>query len=152
MHKLTLTVVFRNGADNYQAWQPHEYRSLPVISVAPVRRPKLDAAGTEYSFDAEKDLMKEKMKTILRIAAHWGHRDICLGAFGVGPVFRNPARETANMWKQLLFGEQEFKGAFENIVFAIDTSASSSAKSSGSDLEIYKEVFDPHKLFPTKYR
>jgi uncharacterized protein (TIGR02452 family) len=96
--------------------------------------------------------MKEKMKTILRIAAHWGHRDICLGAFGVGPVFRNPARETANMWKQLLFGEQEFKGAFENIVFAIDTSASSSAKTSGSDLEIYKEEFDPHKLFPTKYR
>jgi uncharacterized protein (TIGR02452 family) len=105
-----------------------------------------------YSFDAEQDLMKEKMRTILRIAANWGHRDICLGAFGVGPVFRNPAKETAKMWKQLLFDDEEFKGAFENIVFAIDTSVSSSAKTTGLDLEIYREVFNPHTLFPTTYR
>lgn len=96
--------------------------------------------------------MKEKMKTILRIAAYWRHRDICLGAFGVGPIFRNPARETANIWKQLLFEDKEFEGAFENIVFAIDTSASSSAKTCASDLETYRDVFDPRHLFPTKYR
>jgi uncharacterized protein (TIGR02452 family) len=96
--------------------------------------------------------MKEKMKTILRIAAYWRYRDIVLGAFGVGPVFRNPPRETAEMWKQLLFGDKEFNGAFENIVFAIDTSASSSSKTCSADLEIYREVFAPNNLFPTKFR
>lgn len=123
-----------------------------MISVAPVRRPKLDGTGTLYSFEEEREHMREKMKTILRIAAHWGHQALCLGAFGVGPVFRNPARETANMWKELLFNDREFEGAFHDVVFAIDTSSASSQKASTSDLEIYRAVFDPNQLFPTKYR
>jgi hypothetical protein len=152
LHMLKMTVIFRSGPDNYQVWQLHEYRSVPVISVAPVRRPKLDGSGTVYSFEEEREHMREKMKTILRIAAHWGHRGFCLGAFGVGPIFRNPARETAEMWKHLLFNDREFLGAFNDVVFAIDTSSTSGQKASTSDLEIYRAVFDPNELFPTKYR
>jgi hypothetical protein len=72
--------VFRDGPEHYTLWR--EFRSLPVISVAPVRRPKLDETGTRYSFEQEKELMMEKMRTVLRIAAYCGNRDICLGAFG----------------------------------------------------------------------
>ncbi|KAF2433702.1 hypothetical protein EJ08DRAFT_668686 [Tothia fuscella] len=144
-------VIFRSGQDDYRPWPQQEYRSIPVISVAPVRRPKLDSTSTTYSFDDEKELMRDKMRSILRIATYYRYRDLCLGAFGVGPVFRNPARETANMWKELLFDSEEFN-SFENIVFAIDTSASSSQKTGSADLEVYRETFDPHHLFPTKFR
>src|ERR1700761_6649239 len=92
---LSLTVLYRDGPEHYQLWQ--EFKSLPVISVAPVRRPKLDESGKRYSFSQEKDLMFEKMRTVLRIAAMFKHADIVLGAFGVGHIFRNPAREVARM-------------------------------------------------------
>jgi uncharacterized protein (TIGR02452 family) len=125
---------------------------MSVISVAPIRGPRLDATNTDYSFGEERELMMAKMKAILRIAAYYGFKDICLGAFGVGPIFRNPARVTAEMWKSLLFYDEEFKTAFENIVFAIDTSTASSSKTSKSDFDVYTEVFDPNQLFPTTYR
>lgn len=127
-------------------------RPVPVISVVPVRRPKLDESGTRYSFEQERELMKDKMRTILRIAAQWRHRDICLGAFGVGPIFRNPAREVAEMWKQLLFEESEFTGVFSNVVFAIESPMNGGSKSSLSDLEIFQHVFDPARIFATNYR
>jgi uncharacterized protein (TIGR02452 family) len=96
--------------------------------------------------------MKDKMRSILRIAAQWGHRDICLGAFGVGPIFRNPVREVAEMWKQLLFEESEFTGVFSNVVFAIETQSNVSSRSGSSDLEVFQYVFDPSRIFATAYR
>lgn len=90
--------------------------ALPVISVAPVRRPKLDTTGEKYSFSQEKELMKEKIRTTLRIAVYYKHSDICLGAFGIGPGFRNPAHEVADMWKDILFSEAEFKGMYHPFV------------------------------------
>jgi len=90
-----------------------------------------------------------KMRTILRIAAKWGHEDICLGAFGLGPIFKNPAEEVAEMWKQLLFEEKEFKGVFLNVVFAIGCSTNDG---SPYGLEILRYVLDPSRIFPTKYR
>lgn len=143
-------VVFRDGPDQYDVWR--EFRPVPVISVAPVRRPKLDETGTKYSFDQERELMKDKMRSILRIAAQWRHRDICLGAFGVGPIFRNPVREVAEMWKQLLFEDSEFTGVFSNVVFAIETPSNVSSKSGLSDLEVFQHIFDPSRIFATTYR
>ena len=143
-------MVFRDGPEHYEVWR--DFRPVPVISVAPVRRPKLDETGTRYSFDQERELMKDKMRSILRIAAQWGHRDICLGAFGVGPIFRNPVREVAEMWKQLLFEESEFTGVFANVVFAIETPSNMSSKSGPSDLEIFQYIFDPSRIFATTYR
>ena len=96
--------------------------------------------------------MQEKMRTILRIAAWNKHQDVCLGPFGTGPVFKNPVREVAEMWKELLFEESEFTGAFKNIIFAIDAKHSGSARSSKSDLDVFNEVFDPSRIFRTNVR
>lgn len=123
-----------------------------MISVAPVKRPKLNETGTEYSFDQERGLMKDKMRSILRIAANHRHRDFCLGAFGVGPIFRNPAREVAEMWKQLLFDDVEFTGVFLNVVFVIENPSNDSSKSGPSELEIFQHVLDPSRIFATTYR
>ncbi|KAH7138345.1 hypothetical protein B0J11DRAFT_13297 [Dendryphion nanum] len=144
--------VFRDGPDNnYAHWK--EMKWLPVISVAPVRRPKLDEAGTNYSFIQEKELMIEKMRTVLRIAVYCGHTSLCIGAFGVGPIFRNPVDEVAKMWRKLLFEEPEFSGVFTDVVFAIEKSlVGGSAKGALSELEIFKKEFDPSTIFPTRYR
>ncbi|KZF21766.1 hypothetical protein L228DRAFT_159494 [Xylona heveae TC161] len=143
-------VVFRSGPDQYQVWR--DFKVLPVISVAPVRRPKLDESGTRYSFEQERELMMEKMRTVLRIAAAWGHSDLCLGAFGVGHGFRNPVTEIASMWRTILFSEPEFQGLFSNIVFAIESSQTGNAKGGLTDYEVFKQEFDPSNIFRTAYR
>lgn len=96
--------------------------------------------------------MRDKMRTVLRIAAAWNHGEICLGGFGTGPVFRNPAIEIAQMWKSLLFEEDEFSGVFSNVVFAIESSPPGYPKGGTSDYEVFKEVFDPSNVFPTLFR
>lgn len=153
MHLLTFPVVFRGGPDqDYATFQAEDIVSLPVISVAPVRRPKLDETGSRYSFAQEKELMIEKMRTVLRIASYCGHKNLVLGAFGLGPIFRNPTREVAGMWRKLLFEEEEFSGVFTDIVFAIDSSmVEPPTKNGSSDADIFREEFDPSTIFPTRY-
>lgn len=149
---LCAKVVFRGGPE--QDYAPFaEVQSLPVISVAPVRRPKLDESGTKYSFAAEKELMREKMRAVLRIASYCGHRNLVLGAFGLGPIFKNPATEVARMWRTLLFEDDEFFGVFQDIVFAIDSAMVAPATKGGmSDLEIFRREFDPSLIFPVRYQ
>lgn len=89
------------------------------------------------------------MRMVLRIAARHGHSDLCMGAFGVGPGFRNPVRQVAAMWRDLLFGEEEFKNAFSNIVFAIENSTTGISKGGFSDHEIFKREFDPSIVVPS---
>ena len=144
-------MVFRSGPDKgYRVWK--EFKALPVISVAPIRRPKLDESGKDYSFGQEKELMKEKMRAVLRIAAARHHYDLCIGAFGVGFGFRNPAAQVASMWRELLFGETEFQGAFHNVVFALESTSNGSSKATLSDLDIFKREFDPSNTHKTTYR
>ena len=141
--------VFRSNAEaNYVPYS--DPKELPVISVAPVRRPKLDETGSYYSFAQEKELMREKMRTVLRIASWVGNESICIGAFGIGPIFRNPVGEVASMWRKLLFDEEEFKGVFTDVVFCIENNGPS--KGSRSDADVFRDEFDPSAIFPTRYR
>lgn len=141
-------VVFRSKADDgYSIWPT--FKPIPVISVAPIRRPKLDDTGSSYSFAQEKELMKEKMRMVLRIAVAHGHSDLCMGAFGVGPGFRNPVRQVAAMWRDLLFSEVEFKNCFSNIVFVIENTGSCTTKGGQSDYDIFRREFDPSNVVPS---
>ena len=122
-------VIFREGSEgNYIAWPPEEWTVVSVVSVSSVCRPKLDESGAHYSFQAERDLQHEKMRTILRIAALNGHVNLVLGGFGSADprqnstgLHRNPVGEVAAMWKDLLFEDWEFKGWFRNVVFAFNS-------------------------------
>ena len=95
--------------------------------------------------------MKEKMRTILRIAIVRQHSDLCMGAFGVGFGFRNPAVQVAKMWREILFTEDEFRGAFGNIVFAIESTGSTN-KDGTTDLEVFRKEFAPSNVIKTSYR
>ncbi|PBP19815.1 hypothetical protein BUE80_DR009320 [Diplocarpon rosae] len=170
-------VVFRKGPEKYESLP--EYQALPIISVCPVKRPKLDAAQKKYSFKQEKELMRDKIRTALRIAVWYGHVNLVIGTFGLGPGFRNPAEEVALMWRDALLKEPEFAGRFRDVVFAFDSpeggaaaaaaASSSSSKSSSSktakssssvssrcsvaaDLEVFRHIFKPavvHDAFKT---
>lgn len=122
-------VFYRNGPSDYQKWDTFKY--LPVISVTPMRRPKLDSSKQRYAFNEEKELMRDKLRSILRIAAANGHHDICLGSFGTGSVWKNPAKEVADMWKELLFSDSEFTGLFKNVIFAFPEH--------GPDMEVFEK-------------
>ncbi|KAK6352795.1 hypothetical protein TWF696_004798 [Orbilia brochopaga] len=114
--------IIRGGPEqNYSLWDEKAWRSVSVISVAPVRRPKVDETGNLYSFPQERELQREKMRAVLRIAAYQGIADICLSPFGCGcSSYRNPVEEVCQIWKELLLTRgDEFDGWFRNVVFAV---------------------------------
>lgn len=101
--------------------KPDELPVLSVVSVAAINGPKVfkDAAGDEvYKDRKDREVMKEKMRVVLRIAAVNGHRALVLGALGCG-AFGNPRGEVVACWKEI-FSEQEFQGGWwESVVFAV---------------------------------
>lgn len=66
-------------------------------------------------------IIKEKIRTILRIGALMGHDSLVLGALGCG-AFCTPPAQMARLFHQVL-DETEFQGRFSKLVFAITDSA-----------------------------
>jgi uncharacterized protein (TIGR02452 family) len=98
---------------------------VDVISCAAVRGPEIDENG-RYAEPAQRDLMREKIKRLLRAAVIKGCRRLVLGAFGCG-AFGNPPGEVAELFKRALMGKHgigvgkrggEFAGFFDEVVFA----------------------------------
>ena len=73
--------------------------------------------------EADKPILKEKIRTILRIGAIKKHDSLVLGSLGCG-AFCTPPAQMARLFHQVL-DEQEFQGRFKEIVFAIIDSPSS---------------------------
>lgn len=98
---------------------------VSVLSVAALRCPELATQtlpdGKErkvFKEPKDRDLTKDKMRLCLRMAASRGHRLLVLGALGCG-AFRNPRREVADCWLEVL-REQEFAGGWwEGLWFAV---------------------------------
>ena len=67
--------------------------------------------------EADKPVLKEKIRTILRIGALKGHDSLVLGALGCG-AFCTPPAQMARLFHEVL-DENEFQGRFSKIVFAI---------------------------------
>lgn len=98
---------------------------VSVVSIAAIRRPKLEDAQTIsgdqrkiFKDTEDRMLTKKKMRLALRIAASKGHESLVLGALGCG-AFRNPVEEIADVWKEVL-GEDEFDGGWwKEVWFAV---------------------------------
>ena len=110
-----------SGHDLLDLSRPDELPVLSFISVAAIRGPAITKtlAGEErYKHAGDRDLMKEKIRVVLRIAAATRHRRLVLGALGCG-AFGNPRVEVARCWREV-FEEQEFRGGWwETVVFAV---------------------------------
>ena len=116
---------FRSTKDEGYALLDEPFRAA-VISVASLNyNPKhghnsLDNGNIP---EADKPILKEKIRTILRIGALKGHDSLVLGALGCG-AFCTPPAQMARLFHEVM-DEQEFEGRFRKIVFAIIDSPSS---------------------------
>ena len=116
---------FRHGADKNYSLRESTF-DCPIITVASLsNRQKNDYTNDEqiyfkadgYLTDEGREIEKNKIRTIFRIALDNGHRDLILGAFGCG-VYHLQCDEVANLFKDVL-DEPEFKNRFRKLVFAI---------------------------------
>lgn len=124
LYSPTVIIIRRSMASGHGLLDLNKPEQLPVVSVvsvAAVRGPVIarDHDGNErYKNIEDRTLMKQKMRTVLRIAAKSGHRRLVLGALGCG-AFGNPREEVVECWKETL-QEHEFGGGWwEEIVFAV---------------------------------
>ena len=120
----TVVVIRQNRSSGHGLLDLSKPDDLPVfscVSVAAIRGPAIekDAGGVEkYKRADDREVMKEKMRVVLRIAAFMEHRVLVLGALGCG-AFANPKGEVVECWKEV-FSEGEFQGGWwERVVFAV---------------------------------
>lgn len=112
-----ITVFRGNEASGYpllkKPW------TVNMIAVAGIDTPDTtcDPYGEIIMAQYEAERTKNKIRTILRIAADNGQRYLILGALGCG-AFDNPPRHVARLFRETL-SEPEFKGAFARVHFAI---------------------------------
>jgi uncharacterized protein (TIGR02452 family) len=125
----TVLVIRDSLANGHKLLDCRDPRQLPVISVvsaAAIYQPSVacklcqpkELSHNFYARGEDRDLMKEKIRIILRTAIKNKHRKIVLGAFGCG-AFRNPPKEVACLFADVLL-EPEFSGGWwEDVVFAV---------------------------------
>lgn len=112
---------------------------VSIISMAASEQPAVDQSGAvvKYATQSERSLMQDKMRMVLRVAAVNLHGRLILGAIGCG-VFGHPAHEVADCWKTVL-QEKEFKGWFDQIVFAV-------LDREEGNYEVFKSALDRFKI------
>ena len=132
----TVVVVRDSISNQHRLLDLSQITHLPVVSVvsmAALRDPAVlrrVGDGREiYAEPADRELMRAKMRMVLRVAAAKGHRRLVLGALGCG-AFGNPRGEVVGLWKEVLL-EPEFGGGWwEEVVFAVlDTNRDQDADS-----------------------
>ncbi len=113
-----------------------DFYKVSIISVAAMNRPQIDSEGNVAEYLVEG--IKNKIRTILRIAEEHAHDSLVLGAFGCG-AFKNPPTHIAKLFHEII--DSEFKGKFKKICFAILEDHNSVRKDSkeGNFLPFYNE-------------
>ena len=113
--------VFRNAHDLYSFAE--DTFKVGIVSVAALDFNEKHGKNLEYKakgggFTSEgEQIMKNKIRTIYRIALANGHDSLVAGAFGCG-AFRLPADEVARLVHEII-NEAEFKNKFAKVIFAI---------------------------------
>ncbi len=128
--------VFRDGASGDYAFLDN-YFHLAFVSVAAINRPRLEGNRIARSLVP---IVKNKIRTILRIGLKYGHNAIVLGAFGCG-AFKNPPQHMAELFKEVL-AEDEFRNKYNKVVFAIlENHHNHEGHNPNGNLEPFKQVF-----------
>ena len=95
-----------NGHELLDCRDPASLPTISVVSAAAIHHPmvafhKKHPKDLMYAIQDDQDLMKEKIRVILRTAIKNKHRQIVLGAFGCG-AFKNPPMEVAYLFLDVL--------------------------------------------------
>ena len=122
--------VFRNGLDHHALLE--EPYKVGIVSVAALDFNEKHGKNREYQAadggitPEGVEVMKNKIRTIYRIALSNGHDALVAGAFGCG-AFRLPTDTVASFFHEIL-NDEEFKNKFTKVVFAILDKEGSSGK------------------------
>lgn len=124
IYSLKVMIIRKSMKDGHGLLDLREPKNLAVVSVvsvAAICQPSVASTASgmkKYSNDADRRLMTEKIRLMLRMTIRHKHTQLVLGAFGCG-AFGNPREEVANIFVQVL-AEKEFQGGWwEDLVFAV---------------------------------
>ena len=122
--------IFSEGVTIFRENEESGYKlaektwKVNIIAVAGMNSPRLVFENGEDRIAPELvEGVKNKIRTIFRIALDNGQKNLILGALGCG-AFHNPPKHVAELFSEVLC-EQEFFGAFQRICFAVKTSHTS---------------------------
>lgn len=138
-------VIYSEGVSIYRDSDYQVYDNpvhIDIITAAAPRRPEL-TQDNKYTTESE-NLMKRKIRAVLRVAIKKGKLNLVLPAWGCG-AFYNPADEVSRCFSEVLH-EPEFYGAFEKVCFAILDDHN--AKRPGNLEGNYKPFLDKFGLKP----
>jgi len=133
-------VVFKDTLDNHCVDLPVEDRF--VVSVITVAAPMFPRLTLDDKFAKDEDLrdLRGKIRLVYRMAASNGQEWLVLGAMGCG-AYACPPRVVAEEMKNILL-EEEFKGWFRQVVFAIYSTQSNGP----GNFELFQAVLDGVEL------
>jgi len=130
-------VIFKDDLDHNCVELPKaDRRVVSVITVAAPRFPALTKDGTSFKNSSDLEDLRGKIRLVYRMAAHNGQQYLVLGAMGCGAYYC-PPEQVADEMKSILL-EDEFKGWFKKIVFAVY----STLTNGWGNFEIFKETFE----------
>ena len=102
--------VFRDIKDNF-------LNAPFTTSVITIPAPNRNGAAENVSQENLDEIMTARLRKMLAVANHYEYKNLVLGAWGCGAFGNNPDT-VAKYFYDLLF-EEDFRFAFENIIFAI---------------------------------
>lgn len=82
-------MVFRGPHDSYK--KLNQWMDLPVVSIPAARWPKLSHGGSTYAFPLEREMVRNKIRSCLRICAGYDYRQVVIMDFGLGNFTPRPA-------------------------------------------------------------
>lgn len=128
--------VFKDTLENGCVDLEEEDReTVSVITVAAPRCPGLTDDGLGFAEESRLGEFRDKIRLVLRCAAREGKTGLVLGALGCG-AYRCPPELVAREMKGVL-KEEEFRGWFERVVFAVYGKGPTGERNFG----VFKEVF-----------
>ncbi|OMJ82936.1 hypothetical protein SteCoe_16270 [Stentor coeruleus] len=135
-------VVFRESeALDYKMMK--EPVNLAMVAVAALRRPNImKVDGKDQYLNADKELMRYKIRVILTVAAKFNHNCLVLSALGCG-AYKNPPELVAEIFKEQI-ESPSFAGCFQHIVFSIFNDHNSP---SGGNFLPFARVFETQPLY-----
>ncbi len=134
-------IIFReNESRGYELIKsPWEVNFIAVAGMVNPEREIIN--GQEYIIPELAEGVKNKIRTIYRIACDNKQRNLVLGALGCG-AFHNPPRHVAKLFAEVLC-ENEFKGAFSKICFAVKSHRD---PEKSENYIIFREILDGFKI------
>jgi uncharacterized protein (TIGR02452 family) len=117
-----------------------EYLDRPVyldmIAVVAPRHPDITKNRKHYVKPEEKELMRRKIRLMLKVAHRYNTEVLVLSALGCG-AFHNPSLDVATLFREELL---EFNGCFGLVIFAMF----------GDNFPVFQQVFEGNGERPPK--